>query len=121
MVSGASDVAVVAAVPPFSRSSRADNCRASSLKALFSTGVRVGDFVSPGGRNGRTFFGVSTEVSKSVCCEVSDAIDAGNSAVPDNATLGSAASSAAGGPVARSASAMSAESVCGAGGSLKDS
>ncbi len=42
---------------PFSLSSRADNCRASSLKALFSTGVRAGDFGSLIGRNGRTFFG----------------------------------------------------------------
>ena len=56
---GASDVAGVAAAAPFSLSSRADNCRASSLKALFSTGVRTGDFGSPMGRNGRTFLGVS--------------------------------------------------------------
>ena len=111
----------VAAAAPFSFSSRADNCRASSLKALFSTGVRAGDFVSPGGRNGRTFFGVSTDVSRSICCEVSDAIDAGNSAVPDDATPGSAARSATGGPVAGSAATMSAENVCGTGGSLKKS
>ncbi len=34
------------AVTPFSLSSRADNCRASSLKALFSTGVKAGAFDS---------------------------------------------------------------------------
>ena len=39
----------------FSLSSRADNCRASSLKALFSTGVSTGNFGSPIGRNGTTF------------------------------------------------------------------
>ena len=55
-----------------SLSSRADNWRASSLKALFSTGVRTGDFGSLTGRNGRTFFvGVSTVVSRSVWGEVS--------------------------------------------------
>jgi hypothetical protein len=40
---------------PFSLSSRADNCRASSLNALFSTGVSTGDFGSLIGRNGSTF------------------------------------------------------------------
>jgi hypothetical protein len=44
---------------PVSFSSRAANCRASSLKALFSTGVSDGDFGSLTGRNGRTFLGVS--------------------------------------------------------------
>jgi hypothetical protein len=33
---------------PFSVSSRADNCRASSSKAWFSTGVSAGCFASPG-------------------------------------------------------------------------
>ena len=62
-----------------SLSSRADNCRASSLKALFSTGVRTGDFgFVRSGRNGRTFLGVSTGVSRSVGGEVSTAIGAGN-------------------------------------------
>ena len=76
----------LSAVMPVSLSSRADNCRASSLKALFSTGVRVGDFGSPIGRNGRTFFGistgVSTGVSKSVGGEVSTASGTGHSAEP---------------------------------------
>jgi hypothetical protein len=78
---------------PISFSRRADNCRASSLKALFSTGVSDGGFASPGGRNGKTFFGVSvavstggsTALSKSVGCEVSEAIGSDNSA--DDATL----------------------------------
>ena len=39
--SGAAAVSAAAGAP-FSLSSRADNCRASSLKALFSTGVRTG-------------------------------------------------------------------------------
>ena len=49
-------------------SSRADSCRASSLKAWFSTGDSAGDcdFASPIGRNGTTFGGVSTGSSKSV-------------------------------------------------------
>ena len=57
--SGASDAAGVSAAAPVSFSSRAANCRASSLKALFSTGVSDGDFGSFTGRNGRTFLGVS--------------------------------------------------------------
>ena len=51
---------------PISVSSRADNCRASSLKALFSTGVSDGGLVSPGGRNGKTFFDVSVAISLGV-------------------------------------------------------
>ena len=34
---------------------RADSCRANSWKALFSTGVSVGNFASGAGRNGTTF------------------------------------------------------------------
>ena len=102
---------------PVSFSSRAANCRASSLKALFSTGVSTADLVSPRGRNGSTFlrvslevslevalevsWGVSTDVSKSVWCEVSTAMGSGISAVLD--------------------SAMPAESACGVGGSLNNS
>ena len=92
--------------PPVSVSSRADNCRASSLKALFSTGVSDGGLASPGGRNGKTFFDVSacisarvsfvvsTAVSKSVGCEVRRAIGSGNSVNGGDAMLVSMTNSA---------------------------
>src|SRR3984957_15512741 len=108
MASGVSDKAGAAAAPFFSLSSRADSCRASSSKALFSTGVSTGDFTSPTGRNGSTFFGVSsnpglgnslgvsTGVSKSVGCEVSKAIGADESAMLDDATLDATDSVSAG-------------------------
>src|ERR1700691_2546270 len=111
MASGGSDKAGAAA-SPFSLSSRADNCRASSLKALFSTGVSIGDFDSPIGRNGSTFFcvsssvsastglsgssGGSTAVSKSVWCEVSKAIGADGSGMLDDATLDGAGGASVG-------------------------
>ena len=41
----------------FALSSRADNCRASSSKALFSTGVSTGDFDSPIGPKRQDVFG----------------------------------------------------------------
>ncbi len=98
---------------PVSFSSRADNCRASSLKALFSTGVSDGGFASPGARNGTTFtsasldasagisvgssFGVSTAGSRSVWCEVSEDIGSGNSSGTGDVTLDSAGPSAAAG------------------------
>ena len=53
---------------PFSVSSRADNCRASSSKALFSTGVSAGCFASPGARNGKTF--AATSAGNSVAVSV---------------------------------------------------
>ena len=87
---------------PFSLSSRADNCRASSLKALFSTGVSTGDFGSPIGRNGRTFLGVSTGVSKSVGGEVS-----APAAIPDRCGGGSGLASESRRPVRRPSAAAS--------------
>src|ERR1700722_6533469 len=96
--SGALDVSGAGEVT-FSLSSRADSCRASSLKALFSTGVSTGNFASPIGRNGTTFLsislGVSTGGSKSVGGEVSKAIGAEGSGV-SAVTSGIAGGSAAG-------------------------
>src|SRR5207302_3269268 len=79
-ISAAGGSDVTAAIVSLSRSSRSDNCRASSLNALFSTGVRVGDLVSPGARNGTTLGGVSTGVSGSVGCEFASVVGSGSSA-----------------------------------------
>ncbi len=59
-------------------SSRSDNCRASSLNALFSTGESTGDFASPIGRNGTTFCARSTSASNSAGAEMSSAVTGGS-------------------------------------------
>ena len=130
MVSVAS---TAAEVPPFSVSSRSDNCRASSLKALFSTGVSTGAFASPIGRNGNTFFGgsakisaegslgVSTAISKSVCGEFSGSKASGKSGDADTSISSSAGKSGSGESPAGPAWTISAESGCGADGSVENS
>jgi len=86
-VSSTSTASAGASRPSRSRS-RADNCRASSLKALvfdrrqrrrFGLADRA-ERQNVLRRFRRHFHGVSTGVSKSVCCEVSDAIGSVNSA-----------------------------------------
>jgi len=74
IISAVSLVTADSGAPALLRSSRAASCRASSSKALFSTGVRTGDFVSPAGRNITTFAGVSTGSPGSACGEASSAI-----------------------------------------------
>src|SRR5712672_2196489 len=111
-------------VSRFSRSSRADNCLASSSKALFSTGVSAGDFCSPMGRNGTTFSGISTGSSRPVYGEASSAIEAG---VPSGAHDGvdDTTSDVAGGSAAATCRKLvgivSAEWIGGAAGSAGES
>ncbi|MGY4482637.1 hypothetical protein ACVWWR_001828 [Bradyrhizobium sp. LM3.2] len=111
-----------AAMVSLSRSRRSDNCRASSLNALFSTGVSVGDLVSPGARNGRTLGGVSTGVSGSVGCEFASVTGSGSSASGSGAGGSIGGGGASGSDFASgSGSTTSADRLCGAGGSASSS